>query len=75
MVGRQRQGQNRRTGKEAKLANTDTAIFAVYFENLQTCINRLNGLLIKMEKGENKETAEKLKAGLKKVLTDAANKL
>ena len=61
--------------KKLKLANTDTTVFAVHFEDLQTCINKLNGLLINMEKGTDKETAEKLKAGLKKVLTDAANKL
>ncbi|WMJ83176.1 DUF3102 domain-containing protein [Oscillospiraceae bacterium MB24-C1] len=61
--------------KKLKLANTDTTVFAVHFEDLQACINKLNGLVIKMAQGEDKETAEKLKAGLKKVLTDAVKKL
>ena len=61
--------------KKLKLANTDTTVFAVHFEDLQTCINKLNGLVIKMEKGEDKETAAKLKVALKTVLTAAIEKL
>ena len=61
--------------KKLKLANTDTTVFAVHFEDLQACINKLNGLVIKMEKGEDKETAVKLKAALKTVLTAATEKL
>lgn len=61
--------------KKLKLANTDSTIFAVHFEDLQTCINKLNGLVIKMEKGEDKETATKLKAALKTVLITAVKKL
>ena len=51
--------------KKLKLANTDTTVFAVHFEDLQTTVNKLNDLVIKMAKGEDKETAEKLKAALK----------
>lgn len=61
--------------KKLKLANTDTTVFAVHFEDLQTCINKLNGLVIKMEKGEDKETAAKLKVALKTVLAAAIEKL
>ena len=61
--------------KKLKLANTDATAFAVYFEDLQTCINKLNGLVIKMEKGEDKETAAKLKVALKTVLVAAIEKL
>lgn len=66
---------HRRIGKEAELANTDATAFAVYFEDLQAGINKLNGLMFKMEKAEDKETAAKLKAALKKVLTEAVKKL
>ena len=61
--------------KKLKLANTDTTVFAVHFEDLQACINKLNGLVIKMEKGTDKETATKLKAALKTVLAAAIEKL
>lgn len=57
------------------MANTDTAVFAVHFEDLQACINKLTGLVIKMEKGEDKETAVKLKSALKTMLTAAIEKL
>ena len=68
-------GRTTKLEKKLKLANTDTTVFAVHFEHLQTCINKLNGLLIKMEKGEDKETAVKLKTALKTVLTAAIEKL
>ena len=61
--------------KKLKLANTDTTVFAVHFEDLQTSINKLNGLVIKMEKGEDKETTVKLKTALKTVLATAIEKL
>ncbi|HWP50131.1 MAG TPA: hypothetical protein VN626_00405 [Clostridia bacterium] len=37
--------------------------------------NKLNGLVIKLENGEEKETAAKLKAALKTVLTATIEKL
>ncbi|MFV0497579.1 MAG: DUF3102 domain-containing protein [Candidatus Fimivivens sp.] len=61
--------------KKLKLADTDTTVFAVHFEDLQSCINKLNGLLSKIEQGEDKETAKKLKAALKTVLTATIEKL
>lgn len=41
---------------------------------LRTCVNKPDGLIIKMQKGEDKETAEKLMAALKKMLTAAVEK-
>ncbi|MDF3005330.1 MAG: hypothetical protein K0S22_1802 [Oscillospiraceae bacterium] len=61
--------------KKLKLANTDATAFTVYFEDLQAGINKLNGLVFKMEKAEDKETATKLKAALKTVLAAAVKKL
>ena len=61
--------------KKLKLANTDTTIFAVHFEDLQATINKLSGLILKMAQGEDKETPEKLKAALKTVLSNAIEKL
>ena len=61
--------------KKLKLANTNTTTFAVYFEDVQAGINKLNGLVLKMEKAEDKETAAKLKTALKTVLSAAVKKL
>ena len=61
--------------KKLKLANTDATAFAVYFEDLQAGINKLSGLVLKMEQSDDKETAAKLKVALKTVLTAAVKKL
>ena len=53
--------------KKLRLADGNSAKFAVYFEDLQSCFNKLSGLLAKIEMSDA-EKAEKLKSGLKAVL-------
>ena len=53
--------------KKLKLANGDATKFTVYFEDFQSCFNKLSGLVTKIEMGDA-DKAAKLKGALKAVL-------
>lgn len=53
--------------KKLKLADGDATKFTVYFEDFQSCFNKLSGLVAKIEMGDA-DKAAKLKGALKAVL-------